>query len=415
MKAVGAYIYDADGKSYIDYNGAFGPPILGRAHPAVTKRVTETLAEFDNVGVGVSTMEIELARKLVEHIPSVEKVLFCNSGSEATYHALRLARAVTRREKIIKFQGCYHGFHDSVAMNVISSAAKIGTRDPLSAGALSETVEKTIVCDFNDLQQVEDTVDKNPGEIAAIILEPIPHNIGCVLPEPGFLEGLRELTARNGIILIFDEIITGFRHGLGGYQRICGVRPDLTTLGKAMANGFPIAAIGGRSDLMDRFNTRTGGDVFFAGTYNGHPVSCAAALATIEILENPATYGHLFRLGDTMRRGLREIMARHDIQAMACGFGSVFLTYFMDGPIRSYGDLLRNNQRLFVEYRQRLVQKGIFKLPMNLKRNHISLSHTSEDVAQTLQACDDVIKEMKEAGHPALVEGTKLPELAKRL
>jgi glutamate-1-semialdehyde 2,1-aminomutase len=404
VKASGAYIYDADGKSYIDYNAAFGPPLLGRAHPLVNRRVADAITAFDNVGVGVSILEITLARKLVQHVPSINKVLLCNSGSEATYHALRLSRAVTRRDKIIKFQGCYHGFHDSVATNVITPESKLGSLAPLSAGSLNDTLQKTIVCDFNDLESVETAIQKNSGQIAAIILEPIPHNIGCVLPQPGFLEGLRKLATQHGIILIFDEIITGFRHGLGGYQAICGVLPDLTTLGKAIANGFPIAAIGGRADLMDRFNTHPQGDVFFAGTFNGHPVGCAAALATIEILEDPATYEHLFTLGERMRHGLRNIMDRHDVRSTVAGFGSVFLTYFLDGPIYSYRDLLRNNADLFVEYRRRLVEKGIFKLPMNLKRNHISLSHTPEDIAKTLQTCDDTIAELKKINHPSLLQ-----------
>ena len=319
VKAVGAYFDDIDGKRYIDYHGAFGPPILGHADPTVADRVTELLADYDIMGVGVSILEIQLARKLVEHVPSIEKVLLCNSGSEATYHALRLCRAVTGRKKVLKFQGCYHGFHDSIALNVISPASKIGCIDPLSTGSLSEVLQNTIVCGFNDLDQVEDAAKKHSGEIAAIILEPIQHNIGCVLPQGNFLRGLRELTLRHDIILIFDEIITGFRHGLGGYQKLCEVTPDLTTLGKAMANGYPIAALGGRTELMDRFNTRDGGDVFFAGTYNGHPIACAAALSTIESLEDPASYQHLFKLGDEMRHGLHEIMVRYDINPPLVG------------------------------------------------------------------------------------------------
>lgn len=394
-RAVGAYFEDADGRQYLDYHAAFGPAILGYAHPKVCAAVAEVMSDFDNVGVGISELEVQLAQKLVEGFQSIEKVLLCNSGSEATYHALRLARAVTGRKKIAKFQGCYHGFHDAVAMNVITPKDELGSLRPLSAGSLAETVSNTIVLDFNDLNQVDDAIRKNKGAIAAFILEPIPHNIGCVLPRPGFLEGLRELTSQHGIILIFDEVITGFRHGLGGYQRLCGVTPDLTTLGKAMANGHPIAALGGRADLMNRFNTCDEGDVFFAGTYNGHPINCAAALATIDVLEESGTYAHLFGLGERMRKGLAEIMTRHGIKATVAGFGSVFVTYFMDGPIDSYTDLLRNDATFFVGYRRRLIEKGIFKLPMNLKRNHISVRHTKEDIALTLQACEDVIQEMK--------------------
>jgi len=390
----GAWIYDSAGKRYLDYQAAFGPPILGHCHPRVSRRIRETLETLDLPGIGITALEIELARKLVEHVPSLEKVLLCNSGSEATYHAIRLARAVTGRAKIIKFQGCYHGFHDAVARNVISPADRVGKLDPLSEGSLPEVLAHTIVCEFNSLDSVAAAMERNRGQIAAVILEPVPHNVGCLLPRPGFLEELRELARVNETILIFDEVITGFRHGLGGYQKVCGVTPDLTTLGKAMANGYPIAALGGRADLMDRFNTRSGGDVFFAGTYNGHPIACAAALATIEVLEDPAAYDHLFELGARARRGLADIMARNGVRATVAGYGSVFLTYFMDPPADNYTDLLRNDAGFFIEYRRRLVDRGIYKLPMNLKRNHVSLSHSLEDIDWTLEACEDTIKEM---------------------
>ncbi len=391
-RAAGAIITDADGKDYIDYHAAFGPIILGHNFEAVNRRVIEAMEKIDLVGTGTTTIEIELAEKICQHIPSAGKVLFCNSGSEATYDAVRLARAVTGRKKVIKFQGCYHGWHDYLAMNVITPAEKLGTLDPLSAGSLSEALAQTIVCQFNSLDDVEKAVRQNRGEIAALIVEPIPHNIGCVLPVAGFLEGLRELTTREGIIFVFDEVITGFRHNLGGYQKICGVTPDLTTLGKAMANGYPIAAICGQSELMDRFNTRAGGDVFFAGTYNAHPVGCAAALATIETMENQSVHEHVFRLGEKMRQGLREITERLKLKATVAGFGSVFLTYFQEGPIESYNDLLRNDQKLQVAYRRRLMDRGIFKLPLNLKRNHISFSHTDTHVENTLQAAEDVLR-----------------------
>jgi glutamate-1-semialdehyde 2,1-aminomutase len=393
-RAAGAIITDADGKDYVDYHAAFGPIILGHNFEAVNRRAIEAMETIDLIGTGTTELEIELARKICQHIPSAQKVLFCNAGSEATYQALRLARAVTGRKKIIKFQGCYHGWHDAVAMNVISSADRIGQMDPLSAGSLPEVLSHTIVCEFNSLEAVEKAVAENRGHISAIIVEPIPHNIGCVLPKPGFLEGLREISRLDGAVLIFDEVITGFRHSLGGYQKICGVTPDLTTLGKAMANGYPIAALCGKRDLMDRFNTNPGGDVFFAGTYNGHPAGCAAALATIETIESQPVHDHVFRLGDKMRSGLEGIVDRLGIRATVAGFGSVFLTYFMEGPIENYSDLLRNDQQLMVMYRRRLIERGIFKLPLNLKRNHISFSHTDQHVERTLQVAEDVLKEI---------------------
>lgn len=392
-RAQGAIVEDLEGNEYLDYQCAFGPPILGHSHPAVSRRVKEAVDQIDLVGFGTLELEVAVAEKIVRHFPSAEKVLLCNSGSEATYMAIRLARAVTGRKKIIKFQGCYHGWHDYVCRNILSAPEKIGKRDPASAGMLDEAVDNTLVCTFNDLEDVETKLRTNRGEIAAVILEPIPHNIGCVLPKKGFLEGLREVTKREGILLIFDEVITGFRHSLGGFQKICGVLPDLTTLGKAMANGYPIAALCGRAGLMDRFATN-GGDVFFAGTYNGHPVGCAAALATIEVLEQEGTYPHLYELGERMRKGLTEIVNRLGIKATVAGIGSVFLTYFMDGPIENYGDLMRNDKEMFVGYRKRLIDRGILKMPLNLKRSHLSLGHMEDHVDRTLQASEDVLREM---------------------
>ena len=390
----GAILVDVDGNEYIDYQAAFGPPLLGHNHPEVNHRVAEALRGALLPGVGTIELEIEVARKIKQHVPSAEKVLLCNTGSEATYHAIRVSRAVTGRKKLIKFQGCYHGMHDYVLRNIISPPDKVGKLDPGSAGILPEVLEQTLVCTYNDLDDVERTLSAHRGDVAAIILEPIPHNIGCVLPKPGFLEGLRQLTTAHGCVLIFDEVITGFRHHLGGYQAICGVTPDLTTLGKAIANGFPMAALAGKAEIMDRFKTRTGGDTFFAGTFNGNAIGCAATLATIEILEREPVYEHTFRLATRLRKGLSEIHQRLGIRATVAGFGSIFLTYFMEGPIENYTDLLRNDEARFVEYRRKLIDRGIFKMPVNLKRNHVSYAHTDAHVDQTLQACEDVLKEM---------------------
>lgn len=397
-RAEGAYIYDVDGNQYIDYHAAFGPFILGHCYPTVTERVREIIEHIDLFGVGSTELEVQLAEKICQHVPSAEKVLFCNSGSEATYHAIRVARAATGRKLIIKFQGCYHGWHSYVLRNTLSAPDKIGQRDPGSAGMLDEEIDSTLVCTFNNLAEVEQTVDMYPEQIAAIILEPIPHNVGCILPKQEFLEGLRQLCDREGIILIFDEVITGFRHDLGGYQKLCGVTPDLTTLGKAMANGFPIAALAGKASLMDRFNTRPGGDVFFAGTYNGHAVSVVAALATIEVMETEPVHEHVFRLGDHMRRGLQEIVDRLDLTATVSGFGSVYTLYFLDGPVENYTDLMRNNAEQYVTYRRGLIERGIFELPMNLKRNHISYSHTDADVERTLEAAEATLRAMFRRG-----------------
>jgi glutamate-1-semialdehyde 2,1-aminomutase len=382
----GATFTDAEGRTYTDYHAAFGPPLLGHNDPDVDAAVAATARSVGLMGVGVTPVEIELAERLCELVPSVERVLLTETGSEATFHAIRVARAATGRRHVIKFQGCYHGWHDAVAMNVISLPENVGRRDPLSKGVLPEVTEATIVCRFNDADDVERALTEH--DVAAIILEPIPHNIGAVLPEDGFLERLRELATKHGTVLVFDEVITGFRHALGGYQSIAGVTPDLTTLGKAMGNGWPISALGGSAELMDMFSTTPGRPAFFAGTFNGHPPTAAAALATIEKLQREPVHEHVFALGERTRRGLEELYGRLGIPAVVSGFGSVFLTYFLDGPVRSYDDLLANDVELFVGYRRELMKEGIFELPLNLKRSHFSYAHTDADVEHLLEATE---------------------------
>jgi glutamate-1-semialdehyde 2,1-aminomutase len=390
-RAEGAYLEDADGNRYIDYHAAFGPIVLGHCYEPVNARAFAALGQLDLVGTGATPGETALAEKIVQHVPSAEKVLFCNAGSEATYHAIRVARAATNRTLIIKFQGCYHGWHGYVLRNMLSAPEAIGTRDPGSAGMLDEEIDSTLVCTFNDLAEVEATVAAHPEQVAAIILEPIPHNIGCVLPKPEFLEGLRALCDREGIVLIFDEVITGFRHALGGYQALAGVTPDLTTMGKAMANGYPMAALAGKAELMDRFNTRPGGDVFFAGTYNGHAGSVAAALATIEIMESEPVHEHIFRLGERARTELTSLYQRLGVPAVVSGYGSVFVTYYLDPPVVRYDDLLRNDAEMFVGVRLELIKSGLFELPLNLKRSHVSWSHTDEHIDRLIEATERAV------------------------
>jgi len=391
----GATFTDAEGRTYTDYHAAFGPPLLGHNDPDVDAAVAATARAVGLMGVGVTPVEIELAERLCELVPSVERVLLTETGSEATFHAIRVARAATGRRHVIKFQGCYHGWHDAVAMNVISLPENVGRRDPLSKGVLPEVTEATIVCRFNDAEDVERALTEH--DVAAIILEPIPHNIGAVLPQDGFLERLRELATKHGTVLVFDEVITGFRHALGGFQSIAGVTPDLTTLGKAMGNGWPISALGGSAELMDMFSTTPGRPAFFAGTFNGHPPTAAAALATIEKLQREPVHEHVFSLGERTRRGLEELYGRLEIPAVVSGFGSVFLTYFLEGPVRSYDDLLANDVELFVGYRRELMKEGIFELPLNLKRSHFSYAHTDADVDRLLEATEVAVTRFLES------------------
>ena len=381
----GSRIFTQDGREFLDFHAAFGPTILGHNDPDVDRAVVEAVSRIDNPGIAVTGEEIELATRLIELIPAAEKVLFTNTGSEATFHAVRLARTVTGRAKIVKFQGCYHGWHDSVAMNVMSKPEKIGHKDPLSGGILQQTIDSTIVARFNDLDSVREAFEQNDGEVAAIILEPIQHNIGVVQPEPGFLAGLRELATRHGALLIFDEVITGFRHAVGALHTSLGVTPDLVTMGKAFANGFPIAMLGGRAELMDEFSTTPGKPAFFAGTYNGHPVMAAAAVATIDKMRTEPVMEHVFDLGSRVAAGLREIVADLGIEATVAQFGSTFITYFGPGPFRNYEDVLRVDAELLVDYRLRQLELGVLETPMNPKGSKISYAHTAADIDRLLE------------------------------
>ena len=376
--AEGAYFEDIDGRRYIDYHAAYGPIILGHSHPAVTERVAETIQEKVLFGLGVTEAELELARKIVKHVPSVEQVLLCNSGSEATYHALRAARAATGRQKTLRFAALYHGYHDAVLA---------------SAGGLASAQAETVVCRYNDLDSVEGAIRRHPEQIAALIVEPVVHNApgGSILPQAGFLEGLRAICDREGIVLIFDEVITGFRHGLGGYQTICGVNPDLTTLGKAIANGFSLAAVGGNQRIMERFNTHSDGEVFYGGTYNGNAPVVAAALATIEVMEREPVHKHIFALGERMRDGLARIVAAAGVPAQSGGFGSLFVLSFLDGEIRNHEDVARNDTELFLAYRRQLVRRGSFEVPENVGRSHIGYRHTAADIDHSLTVAEKAL------------------------
>jgi glutamate-1-semialdehyde 2,1-aminomutase len=391
-RASGGWFEDLDGKRYVDYHCAYSALLLGHAEPSVNRAVARALDGGTLYGVGVTHAEVRLAERIVAHVPSVEQVLLCNTGTEATYHAIRLARGVTGRQRIVKFQGCYDGYHDYVLRNVLSRPELVGKRDPGSAGMLEAAIDNTLVCRFNDLADVRATFAAHDGEIAALIVEPVAHNAPTIVPDPGFLDGLRGICDEHGALLIFDEVITGFRHALGGYQSVAGVRPDLTTMGKAMANGYPVAALGGRRELMQRFTTTVHGDVLFGGTYNANSVGVAAALATIEILEDPAVYAHLYALGERMRSGLAEIASRAGVPAHVSGYGSVFVLLFMDGPLRSYEDCLRNDVGLFLEYRRQLRSRGVFEMPENVGRSHVMWRHTEADVDRTLELAADALR-----------------------
>lgn len=394
VRASGPYLYDADGNEHVDYHCGFGANLLGHCHPAIRRRVAEVAERLDLVGAGALDLEIEAAEALVRCIPCAEQVIFCSSGTEATYHALRLARAVTGAKRIIKFQGCYHGWHDYVAMNGQSSQEAVGHYDPMSAGMLLDAARATIVMPYNDAEPIEAYLKKHRGKVAAIIVEPLAHNMGSVQATDAFLRTLRRLATENGVILIFDEVITGFRHALGGYQSICGVKPDLATFGKATASGYPVGVVAGRRELMQRFAGTGRNAVLMAGTFNGTPSTLAAILGTVEQLSKPETYPTLFALGEYLRRGIDAIVARIGLPAQSAGYGSVWLLYFFEGPYSKYDDLLRNNDALDSEFRRQLIQHRFVFQAMPLKRFFISVSHDRGILDRTLEIVERILKSL---------------------
>jgi glutamate-1-semialdehyde 2,1-aminomutase len=408
VRADGQHVWDADGRRYLDYHAAFGAILLGHNDAGVNLAASRALAEVDLMGIGVTEIEVRFAEKIVSVIPSAEMVVACTSGSEATHHAVRLARGLTGRRRLVKVQGGFHGWHDSVARNVISSPELAYGLDPISSGILPEALEATLVSEFNDLGSVEKIFAEHPGDVAAVILEPVPHNVGTLRPTQEYLQGLRRLTEREGALLIFDEVITGFRHALGGYQQVAGVLPDLTTFGKGVGNGFPVSGLAGRREAMCGFSSANGG-VLLAGTFSGHPAGLGAALATIERLETTDFYARVFALGERMRSGLSRIVDELGIAARVEGFGSVFVLYFLSGEVRGYRDLLRNDGTAYVEFHRRMTDRGFLMLPLALKRNHISASHTAADVDLTLEAAEEVLSAMRREGLTPEREETGMP------
>lgn len=404
-KGRGAYIWDADGNQYIDYHAAFAPHFLGHNDPYVTDAVISTLRKGASLyGSGTTELEGRLAELICEHVPSAESVQFLNTGSEATYAAIRLARAVTQRDHIVVMQGGYNGWHDDVSCNLMTPLEVIGPRVspgeyryiPISAGIPREHQQLVHPVNFNDLQSVEYVCQKHP--IAALITEPILQNIGIIKPEAGYLEGLRSLADRYGFVLIFDEVKTGFRHGIGGYAKIAGVMPDLVVFGKALANGYPIAALGGKKDLMDWFvHPEPSKRVLLAGTYNAHPVPTAAAIATIErlLMNDGEVYRHVEWLGQRMQSGLEEILRGLSFEAVVARQASAFCVYFMDHCPRDWHDLAAGHDfNLDQQLRLALIGRGVYFFPTATKQCSISFSHTEEDVEFTLEQIEDQLREM---------------------
>ncbi|MFS8542798.1 MAG: aspartate aminotransferase family protein [Limnochordales bacterium] len=408
-KGKGSRVYSLDGQEFIDYHAAFAAYVLGHNDPDVNRAVRQALDEdLTLMGSGTNEWEGRLAELIVQHVASVDKVQLTNTGSEATFHALRLARAYTGRDGIIVMQGGYNGWHNDVAVNLMTPLDRLGPRVspgeypifPISAGIPANVLENVHAVNFNDVASVEEVMKKH--DIAAVILEPILQNIGVVKPQEGYLQALREVCDKYGALLIFDEVKTGFRYALGGYQAIAGVRPDLSVFGKAVANGYPMGVIGGRADIMDYFvHPDEDKRVMIAGTYNAHPLPTVAAIATIEKLaaDDGAVYRHLEQLGAAMQAGLESIFQELGVTATVCRQGSAFCVYFMDHAPVDWHDLASHHDfKADAEYRQRLIQRGIYHFPVPVKQGSISYAHTQEDIDRTLEATREVIKSMQDDG-----------------
>jgi glutamate-1-semialdehyde 2,1-aminomutase len=403
VKALGSRLWDADGRQYIDYHAAFAPYILGHNHPEVNQAVADAVtAGWSLMGSGTTPWEIALAETLRDCVPSLKLVQITNTGSEATAHAIRLARAFTGREDIILTLGGYNGWHNDVARAVAPSLAAVGPRVspgeypfvPSSAGVPEGVARRVHVVNYNDAESIEYVMRRYP--IACVLTEPVLQNVGIMPPKPGYLAAVSDLCRKNGSLLVFDEVKTGFRSALGGYQSICGISPDLSVFGKALANGYPMGAIGGRQDVMGLFDHPDPSKrVLIAGTYNAHPVTVAAALATLNILRanDGAVYRQLENTTASLESGLHEIFRAKGIPYTISRLGSAFCVYFMDHVPVDLHDLQANNDAaLDVKYRRALIEQGVYHFPVACKQGSVSAAHTEQDIAQTLQATSQVVK-----------------------
>ncbi len=383
----GPFLVDVDGREYIDYVASWGPLILGHAHPEVVSAV-QAAAEGGTSFGAPTWAEVELAKLICELVPSIEKVRLVNSGTEATMSAIRLARGYTGRKKIIKFDGCYHGHADSFLVKAGSGVATLGI--PGSPGVPEEIVANTISVPFNDLEQVKQVFEERGSEIAAVIVEPIAGNMGVVPPRPGFLEGLRELTLKAGALLIFDEVITGFRVGLSGAQGLFGVFPDLTCLGKIIGGGLPVGAYGGKAEIMDYVAPE--GPVYQAGTLSGNPIAVAAGLTTLRILSRPGTYERLESLASQLAEGMLQAAQEAGIALTSNRVGSMMTCFFREGEVYNFADANASNTELYGRFWREMLARGVYLAPSQFEAAFVSLAHTEEEILFTIEAAREVFK-----------------------
>lgn len=388
----GARLYDADGNELLDYIGSWGAMLLGHAHVDVTAAIAEQALRGTSYGV-TTELEVELATSLTRAIPFLEKIRFVSSGTEATMSALRLARAITKRDVVIKFEGCYHGHADSFLSQAGSGLATLGIAS--CPGVPQALAELTLNAPFNDLKSVERLFLQHRGKIAAVIVEPIAANMGVVLPEEGFLSGLRELTRKNGALLILDEVITGFRLHNGAAQSLLGVQGDITTLGKIIGGGLPVAAYGASAEIMDHVAPL--GPVYQAGTLAGNPLAMRAGIATLKRLSSPGLYDELARRAKQLVTGLEQAIREAGLKATLNARGSLATLFFCGGPVRNYADAKRSDTNLYARFFREMLNRGILLAPSQFEAMFVSTAHTDEDISRTLAATRECFRAL--AGH----------------
>ncbi len=388
-KAKGSRIYDVDGNSYLDYVLSWGPMILGHAYPRVVKALKKAIENGTSYGAP-TPLEVELARLVLHVYPSMDRVRMVNSGTEATMSAIRVARGYTGRDKIIKFEGCYHGHADGLLVKAGSGATTFGVPD--SPGVPKSYARNTITLPFNDARAVKKTIEKEGRSIACVIIEPVVGNIGCVLPRPGFLEALRKLTQKNDIVLIFDEVMTGFRVSFGGAQAYYGIDPDMTCLGKVIGGGLPVGAYGGKKEIMSMVSPD--GPVYQAGTLSGNPLAMTAGIETIKELSKKGAYERLEKKASFLENGLTDAAARAGVSARFYRAGSMFCTYFTDREVYDYATAKTSDTAKFSKFFSGMLQRGVNLAPSQFEAGFMSLAHSEKDIENTIKAAYETLKDI---------------------
>jgi glutamate-1-semialdehyde 2,1-aminomutase len=385
----GAYIWDVDGNQYVDYVGTWGPAICGHAHPEVLKALHEALDKGTSFGAP-SYLENVLAEMVIDAVPSIEMVRFVNSGTEACMAVLRLMRAYTGREKVIKFEGCYHGHADMFLVKAGSGVATLGLPD--SPGVPKSATISTLTAPFNDLEAVQALFAEHPDQIAGVILEPVVGNAGFIPPDTGFLAGLRELTQEHGALLVFDEVMTGFRIAYGGAQEKFGITPDLTTLGKVIGGGLPVGAYGGRRDIMSM--VAPAGPVYQAGTLSGNPLAMTAGIKTLELLRQSGSYEHLDRVTGKLIQGLLGIAKENGHEVCGGHISGMFGIFFTPGPVHNYEDAKASDLNKFSRFHRGMLEQGVYLAPSQFEAGFTSLAHTDTEIERTLEAARVVMAQL---------------------